>query len=104
MNNDERKDLKLGLNEQGLYCQGCEKCLPQCPQKLPIPDLMRSYMYTYGYKDLGKAKDTLVSLDLPESLCSNCNECLIHCAKGFDIAGKINDVIRVRNIPDEFLV
>ena len=104
LSSEERNDLKLGFNEQGLYCQGCEKCVPQCRGMLPVPDIMRSYMYTYGYRDLAKAKDVLVYLNIPDDPCSSCNECLVRCAKGFDIAGKINDVIRVRNIPNEFLV
>ena len=46
----EKKDLRLGNSSSypGLYCQNCEKCLPQCKGNFDIPTLMRSYMYAYG--------------------------------------------------------
>jgi predicted aldo/keto reductase-like oxidoreductase len=45
----EYADLRLDEKTGGLYCQACGQCLPQCPRQLPIPDVMRSYMYAYGY-------------------------------------------------------
>ncbi|MGK7395690.1 MAG: aldo/keto reductase [Candidatus Cyclobacteriaceae bacterium M3_2C_046] len=104
MKKDEVNDLQLGMNMPGLYCQGCQQCLPGCQQKLPIPDIMRSYMYTYGYKDLAKAQQELISLNLADNPCQDCHTCQVKCAKGFDIANNIHDVLRVRNIPGEFLV
>lgn len=104
LNSDETKDLQLGMTLQGIYCQGCKVCQGKCPQDLPIPDLMRSFMYAYGYRDLRQAQDTLMELNLPQNPCGDCNECLVQCAKGFDIAGKVKDIVRVKDIPTEFLV
>jgi uncharacterized protein len=102
--NEEKKDLQLAMNHQGMYCQGCQVCVGQCPHNLPIPDLMRSFMYAYGYRDLGQAQETLFSLSLPGNPCGDCTICNVSCVKGFDIAGKIKDVVRVKYIPTEFLV
>jgi uncharacterized protein len=102
--NDEKKDLQLSMNMQGIYCQGCQVCVGQCPHNLPIPDLMRSFMYAYGYRDLGQAQETLLSISLPGNPCGDCNSCDVTCVKGFDIAGKIKDIVRVKDIPSEFLV
>ena len=43
--------------------------------KLPIPDLMRAYMYTYGYRKPSMAQELIVSLGLPSHVCEDCGEC-----------------------------
>lgn len=87
----------------GLYCQQCGKCLPQCPAKMEIPTFMRSYMYAYGYRNLEQAKLTLDSVDLSAVACTDCGTCTVKCASGFDVKGKILDIARVRDVPMEFL-
>ena len=87
----------------GLYCQGCEECLKSCPQRLPIPDLMRSYMYVYGYRNLMEAQDLLFSLTLPRQFCQDCGSCSVKCASGFDVSARIRDVVRLREVPSDFL-
>jgi predicted aldo/keto reductase-like oxidoreductase len=98
----ELKDLKVDIHG-GLYCQHCRQCLPGCRQGLPLPDLMRSYMYAYGYRNLGLAQDLLKELDVPSNPCRSCSTCTVKCAKGFDVAGRVKDIIRLKDIPAEFL-
>ncbi len=100
----EKKDLQLQSSIEGLYCQGCERCLAQCPHQLPIPDIMRAYMYTYGYQNLGAAQDLLFSLNLPANVCGDCEQCPVRCAKGFDISARIHDVVRLQDVPADFIV
>ena len=104
LTDSEKKDLQQQASLPGLYCQGCRQCLGQCVEHLPIPDLMRAYMYTYGYRNLVHAQDTLLSLNLPERVCEDCTLCPVKCSIGFDVAGKIRDVIRLRDVPAEFIV
>ncbi len=99
----EKEDLKLQSSTGGLYCQGCRRCLPQCPYNLPIPDLMRAYMYTYGYRNLEAASDLLLSLNLTADACSRCDTCSVDCAKGFDISRRVRDVIRLQDVPRDFI-
>jgi len=101
----ELRDLKIvgGKSEEGLFCQQCRKCLDQCPGSSDIPALMRCYMYAYGYRNIAKAKDTLSSLDLNEIHCKNCESCAVKCTMGFDIRKKVLDIVRVNEIPEEFL-
>jgi len=99
----EKSRLERMRMTAGLYCQGCEECLKSCPQKLPIPDLMRSYMYLYGYRNLGEAQDLLLSLNLPSQLCQDCGSCPVKCTSGFDVSARIRDVVRLREVPPEFL-
>ena len=99
----EKKELRKEASLPGLYCQGCRECLGQCPDKLPIPDLMRAYMYTYGYRNLAHAQDLVLSLNLPARVCQDCSQCSVKCSIGFDVSGKIRDVVRLREVPSEFI-
>jgi len=95
------KDLRMEIHG-GLYCQHCRQCLPGCREGLPVPDLMRSYMYAYGYRNPGLAQDLLQELDVPSGACRSCSICTVSCAKGFDVAGRIKDIIRLKDVPAEF--
>jgi ferredoxin len=103
LNDSEKKDLQKEASLPGLYCQGCRQCLGQCPEHLPIPDLMRAYMYTYGYRNLGLAQDLLLSLNLPTRVCEDCSLCPVKCLIGFNVSRKIKDVVRLREVPTEFI-
>jgi predicted aldo/keto reductase-like oxidoreductase len=103
MTDDEKASLALGKTEGGLYCQGCEHCVPNCPKGLPIPDMMRAYMYTYGYRQPEMAQSLLRSLDIQNNPCSDCGHCTAVCTKGFNVAEKITDVSRLVSVPEEFL-
>jgi predicted aldo/keto reductase-like oxidoreductase len=100
----EKADLRLegALTQAGLYCQQCGTCEKQCPANVDVPSLMRSYMYAYGYKNLSLAQGTVEELgsNLP---CSDCSSCSIRCPNGFDIPEKVQDIIRLKAIPQEFL-
>ena len=105
MSDQELKDLSLtGLNsEPGLYCYQCRHCVPQCRYNLEIPTVMRSYMYAYGYRNFQQAKYTLNEADLPENSCKNCEDCSVKCRAGFDIKERIEDISRLKYVPEEFL-
>ncbi len=102
----EKQDLRLDKNNSPgeLFCQHCGRCLPQCKGDFDIPTVMRSYMYAYGYKKPAKAKEAIVHLDISQILCSNCLLCPVQCTMGFDIREKVLDIIRIKSIPNEFLV
>ena len=101
---EELVDLKLGeaKNLAGLYCQGCERCVPQCPKALPIPELMRAYMYAYGYKNLAAAHELVSSLNLPDNPCAGCEQCSVSCAFKFDVRDRLLDINRLKAVPAEF--
>lgn len=104
MQQKEKDELLLASNEQGMYCNACSECVSQCKKELPIPELMRAYMYTYGYREVKKAQDLLVQLDMPANACADCNDCTVSCVKEFAIADKIMDVTRLLNVPTDFIV
>jgi len=99
----EEQELKKDRKLIGLFCQGCRICKKQCLKGLPIPDLMRSYMYAYGYKDLGKALETLDLINIDANPCKGCKSCLVNCTKGFPVADRISKVTRLIDVPVEFI-
>ena len=103
MTAQEEADLLVGKSEGGLYCQGCEHCVPNCPKGLPIPEIMRAYMYTYGYRESRQAQDLLASLNIPNNPCAGCSPCSAKCAKNFAIPERIQDVMRLTAVPEEFI-
>jgi predicted aldo/keto reductase-like oxidoreductase len=100
----EKNDLKKGASIPGLYCQGCGQCLQQCCDELPIPDLMRSYMYAFGYRQLALAQNLIATLDLPRHICEGCSSCPVECQNEWNVMVKIRDIIRLRDVPSGFLV
>jgi predicted aldo/keto reductase-like oxidoreductase len=103
LNDAEKKDLQKEASLPGLYCQGCRECLGQCVARLPIPDLMRAYMYVYDYRNLAMAQDLVLSLGLPSGICGECTLCPVKCSIGFPVRERIRDIVRIREIPTEFI-
>jgi predicted aldo/keto reductase-like oxidoreductase len=100
---NEKNDIAVGKAEGSLYCQGCEVCMSQCEKMLPIPEIMRAYMYTYGYADASLGRTLLTSLNIEQNPCRDCGACSVECAQGFAVREKIADVGRLVNVPEEFL-
>ena len=105
LSDDEKQYLASLRNSEMMFCQQCGSCVEQCPERLPIPDIMRAYMYTYGYKFPQLSKETLAELSLPDDPCSNCtNGCEVkECPSGFNVGAKIAAIKPVMNVPDVFL-
>lgn len=101
---EEENYLKLArLNHKySLYCQGCGACLNQCKSAPDIPTLMRSYMYVYGYKDIAAAVRNLESIEEKDIFCKDCPSCTVKCTMGFDIKGRVMDILRLKDVPQEF--
>ena len=107
------KDLTLSASEAqhlrrvaagpSLYCQGCGACTGQCREGLPIPELMRAYMYTHGHRNLGAAQDLIASLALPAQPCASCATCAVECLNGWQVSDRVRNVVRLRDVPADLL-
>jgi len=103
LNETEKNDLLADMADPGLFCSGCMQCLPSCPRNLPVPDLMRAFMYAYGYSSPSMAKDLLAEIGISGNPCSGCDNCSVNCSRSFRIKEKIADVSRLTNVPSDFL-
>jgi hypothetical protein len=103
MTDQEKNDVLIASADPGLFCAGCNKCVADCPKHLPIPDLMRAYMYAYGYPSAAMARDLIAELGTGENPCSDCRECNVKCTRSFNVREKIADISRLTNVPAEFL-
>lgn len=99
LSQSEREELRRVAAAPGLYCQGCGGCLGQCAKGLPIPDLMRAYMYASGYRNLAAAQDLVLSLRLPAEPCADCSSCPVACANRWNVSDRIREVVRLRQVP-----
>jgi predicted aldo/keto reductase-like oxidoreductase len=99
----EQGDLLADMSEPGLFCSGCRECIPSCKKHLPVPDLMRAFMYTYGYAAPSMAKNLLADLGIEGNPCADCDSCTVKCTRNFRVMEKIADVTRVAGVPSEFL-
>lgn len=99
----EKNDLVLANVESGMYCTGCGKCITACPKNLPVPDLMRAFMYAYGYSNTYMASSLLSELGTTADPCKDCNACSVNCTKAFNVREKISDISRLVNVPVDFL-
>ncbi len=101
----EKKDILIASAEPGLFCSGCKECIPACRMNLPIPDLMRAFMYAYGYSNPLQAFSLLGELGTSDDPCKNCNgSCSVKCSRNFNVKEKISDVSRLVNVPVDFLI
>jgi len=103
LSKSEKAYLRWAASQVGLFCQGCGRCLNQCAQQLPIPELMRAYMYTYGYRNLREAQDLIFSLNLPAQVCTDCSECSVACVSGFNVSQRVRNVVRLRDVPADLI-
>lgn len=104
ISDSEKQDLIAAVRETGLYCTQCTNCLSQCSRNLPVNDLMRAYMYAYGYSNPKMAHSLLAELGTSINPCNDCSSCSVSCTKRFDVKGKITDISRLVNVPEDFLV
>ncbi|MDR0728938.1 MAG: aldo/keto reductase [Prevotellaceae bacterium] len=90
-------------NRETLYCQHCGNCVSQCVRHLPIPTMMRAYMYNFGYKHPSLSKETLMELAVTGNECAGCRACTVHCPSGFKVAEKIAAITPIVNVPSYYL-
>jgi predicted aldo/keto reductase-like oxidoreductase len=89
---EEEKALAQAASLSGLlYCQNCRLCTSTCKSRVDIPQLMRAFMYSYGYNNSFQTADTIRSIPATKGLqvCTDCQKCTAQCAHGIDIPSRI---------------
>lgn len=88
---DERILRRYHAAVAGFYCDLCGTCEGTCPRGVEISTVNRSLMYAEGYRDRGLALSTYRELPATASAeaCLACPICTATCAKGLNIASKM---------------
>ncbi len=103
LTDEEKSELVADASFPGLFCNACSNCVPGCPNNLPIPELMRAYMYAYGYRNAAMASELLSEAAVKADPCASCKTCSASCVRGFDLKDKISDIARLVNVPYDLI-
>lgn len=90
---DETRELTVAAMVPGkLFCQNCRSCIDTCPNRVEIPNLMRSYMYAEGYGNRWQAQDVLSELPKQRGIdaCRDCTSCSARCKNSIPIDERID--------------
>jgi predicted aldo/keto reductase-like oxidoreductase len=73
------------------YCRMCGSCDGQCPQGLPVADMLRFLMYaeSYGQFSLGRENFQLLPKEVAQVRCTACPTCSVQCPNGVEVAGRL---------------
>ncbi len=89
---DDAKVLAAWLERiSPLYCRMCGACSGQCPQGLPVSDVLRILTYADGYGEFALARANYQAL--PEAArqtrCGDCHHCAIQCPNGVQVQDRL---------------
>jgi ferredoxin len=88
----EKKTLAAQLEFiRPLYCRACGSCSGQCPQGLPVADILRYLMYSEGYGQfaLGREQFKQLPAQLASVRCDACPTCSIDCPNGVHVRDRV---------------
>ena len=76
------------------FCRMCGACNGKCPNGLAVSDLVRTAMYVDGYKDVHRARSSMMSIPVEnrQICCRQCDTCLVHCPNGVAVRDRICNV------------
>ena len=88
----DQKILTARLQEITPYfCRMCGQCADQCPQGLPVGDMVRFVMYADGYGQfpLGREHFLRMSAEHQAVRCDQCPTCVVQCPHGVTVAERM---------------
>jgi predicted aldo/keto reductase-like oxidoreductase len=74
-----------------IYCHMCGECEKNCPEGLPIADILRYVMYADGYGQfaLGREQFLTLSEEATPARCKLCPTCTVTCPYGVNVARQL---------------
>jgi len=89
----EDQKLIAGMTEQNrpYYCRMCYQCSGQCPQGVPVPEIVRylSYADLYGEYALGREHFLALPQEARDVRCRDCASCAVKCPNGVHVAERL---------------
>ena len=104
MTEEEKLFIEEARLQAGLYCDQCGQCLADCRKNLPVNEIMRAYMYAYGYRQTENALTLIRDHRIGPDACNGCDSCSVTCRRGFNVVERIADISRLAAVPGDFLV
>jgi predicted aldo/keto reductase-like oxidoreductase len=85
------RNVTIGMNS---VCRMCGQCVPTCPRKVDIPNLLRTHMYAAEYGNVHHARHTIDIISEGRSIdqCTSCAACSARCVHAVDIARRIDEL------------
>jgi aryl-alcohol dehydrogenase-like predicted oxidoreductase len=82
---DQLREYRAYL--QGRICTLCGGCQGECPNGVPVGDLLRAVMYNEVYENGALAREVYGKAysSQPVGVCSECPSCSVKCVRGLDI-------------------
>lgn len=73
------------------FCRHCNQCQSACPHQNVIPELMRTWMYAFQYRNMEQARITASAMSIPtgKNPCLDCEVCNAQCVNGIPIAQRV---------------
>ncbi len=90
---EDARVLAARLEQIGPYfCRMCGHCEGQCPQGLPVADMVRFVMYADGYGQfpLGRERFLRMSSEHQNVRCGDCAKCAVRCPNGVRVAAQLS--------------
>jgi hypothetical protein len=88
----DQKILSARLEEISPYfCRMCGQCDGQCPQGLPVGDMVRFVMYADGYGQFPLGREHFLRLAAAHQAvrCDQCPSCVVQCPHGVTVAERM---------------
>jgi len=88
----DSKILTARLEEiRPYFCRMCGGCQGQCPQGLPVADMVRFVMYADGYGQfaLGREHFLQMAAEHQQVRCGDCAMCTVQCPNGVNVARQL---------------
>ena len=100
MTMDERKAL-TPPEAAGPSASSAKCASPNAPITFH-PRADEGYMYAYGYRNL-PGPEMVIASKVGDNPCQGCAECSVRCAKGFDIRGRVQELLPLKSVPEGML-
>ena len=74
-----------------LYCRMCGQCDGQCPQGVPVADVLRYLTYADGYGQFALARERYLELpaEVAQVKCNLCPSCTVNCPFGVRVTERL---------------
>jgi len=83
---------KMTARADRTACRLCTECQPNCPQQVPIAEILRFERYALDDHDWTKARSLYAGLHRKADACAQCGTCLPHCPQGLPIPDKLAEI------------